>query len=159
MITKFKNREIDWDQPVEVYRNLQKKGKCYSVRQGGVVVAHLRPKGEDYLMIYDLECTVSPSGKARAQKTGQRNVHAFIRGKITEPQREPARMWMSAILGKLNYDPFSADSFTVTRVFSSEPPLACSDLHNSYTPEKGFGTCYDAQINEDGITIWENFAP
>lgn len=158
MITYFKNRMIDWDQPVEVYRNLRRKGRSYSMRQNGKVVAHLHPKTPVSMLLYDVEFVVSPSGKARAQETGQRNVHAFIRGTIKKPRREPARMWLMAQVGKLNYDPFSEDSFTVTGG-PLDRTLAASELYNSYTPEKGFGTCYDAEISEKGIIIWENFAP
>ena len=38
MIKEFKNRAVDYSRPVKVYRNLSKK--CWSLKQGGVVVAH-----------------------------------------------------------------------------------------------------------------------
>ena len=41
MITPYKSREIDYSTPVKIYRNLNKKGKVYSIQQNGLVVGHI----------------------------------------------------------------------------------------------------------------------
>jgi hypothetical protein len=71
----FKNRTIDLTAPVFVYRNLNKKGVWYSIKQNGLVVAHSKK-----MSLKDCEFVVNHSGKLRAQKTKTRNVHAFIKG-------------------------------------------------------------------------------
>lgn len=76
IITPFKGRTIDTDKPIEVYRNLNRKGKVYSIRQDGKVVAHTTA-----IVLGSVEFVVNESGKKRAIATQQRNVHAFIRGK------------------------------------------------------------------------------
>jgi len=74
-IKSFKGRTIETDKPIDVYRNLNRKGQIYSIRQSGKVVAHTTA-----ICIRQAEFIVNSSGKARAIKTMQRNVHAFIRG-------------------------------------------------------------------------------
>jgi hypothetical protein len=39
-MVRFKNRFWVNSEPVSVYRNLNKKGKWYSIKQKGLVVAH-----------------------------------------------------------------------------------------------------------------------
>lgn len=76
MLRAFKNRRLKRWQPVEVYRNLHHGG--YSVRQHGRVVAHA-----DALMLKDAVFVMQPAGARRALRTGVRNVHAWIRGRVT----------------------------------------------------------------------------
>lgn len=75
VIYSFKDRTIDTENPIEVYRNLNRQGKVYSIRQNGIVVAHTTA-----ICIKDAEFVVNKSGKAKAIKTKERNVHAFVRG-------------------------------------------------------------------------------
>lgn len=75
VITPFKGRTIETDQTIDVYRNLNRKGRVYSIRQNGKVVAHTTA-----ICIKDCEFIVNGSGKSRAINTMQRNVHAFVRG-------------------------------------------------------------------------------
>lgn len=74
-IITFKNRKIDFSQPVRVYRNLNRKGQVYSVWQKGFVVAHMKE-----FVLRDVTFVVNKSGKERAIRTKTRNVHAFIEG-------------------------------------------------------------------------------
>jgi hypothetical protein len=62
---------------VRVYRNLHRR--CYSVLQGGVVVAHA-----ERLMLADCTTVVLPAGARRAQREGRKNVHAFIQGTVVD---------------------------------------------------------------------------
>lgn len=76
MIT-YKNRVIDYNKPVDVYRCLNRKGFIFSLRQNGLVVAHT-----DKIILTDCTFIINKSGLNLYLKTGHRNVHAFIRGKI-----------------------------------------------------------------------------
>jgi hypothetical protein len=82
LITPYKNREINFGNPVKVYRNLTvKSGKVYSIQQDGLVVGHATA-----LALYDVKFTVSKSSRERVLRERQRNVHAYAIGKIiTEP--------------------------------------------------------------------------
>lgn len=74
-ITSFKNRVLDKSKPVEIYRNLNKRGKWYSIRQGGLVVGHVK-----HFVLRDCKCVVRRSGWLRWYESGVRNVHAWVRG-------------------------------------------------------------------------------
>jgi len=74
-IIPFKGRTIDADRPIEVYRNLNRKGKWYSIRQGSHVVGHTTA-----ICVRDAKFIVRESGKKRAISEMQRNVHAYIEG-------------------------------------------------------------------------------
>lgn len=105
IITPFKGRTIDTDKPIDVYRNLNRKGKIYSVRQNGLVVAHTTA-----ICIRNAKFVVNQSGKARAIKTKQRNVHAFIRGLFaTSGCGTTAKANKLGLLVK--YDPFLDKGF------------------------------------------------
>lgn len=76
-ITPYKNRRLFSDEPVDVYRCLNRKGHVYSLRQGGYVVGHV-----ENITLKDVKFIVNQSGKQRAIQTKSRNVHAFIRGMV-----------------------------------------------------------------------------
>ncbi|ANY85554.1 hypothetical protein BB934_45845 (plasmid) [Microvirga ossetica] len=83
---------------VHVYRNLTKG--VWSVRKSGRVIAH-RP----LIVLRDCKIRVSESGRQRAIREGQRNVHTWIEG----------RYCAEAIAGELTpigYNPFHAPTFT-----------------------------------------------
>ncbi len=62
---------------MEVYRNLHLPGVWFSVRQDGLVVGHTQG-----VCMVDVTFVTSEAGHARMLATGQRNVHAWLRGKI-----------------------------------------------------------------------------
>ncbi|UBV45462.1 hypothetical protein LAJ19_20265 (plasmid) [Deinococcus taeanensis] len=66
--------------PVEVYRNLTRR--CWSVRQGGRVIAH-----SPWLLLRDVTMIVRPGGRDRVRRTGRNEVHAWVRG--TPAQHPP----------------------------------------------------------------------
>jgi hypothetical protein len=76
-IEAYKGREVCKAKAVEVYRNLHRGG--YSVRQNGLVVGHT-----DAVMLKDAEFVVNAAGHKRYLREGVRNVHAWVRGHITE---------------------------------------------------------------------------
>jgi hypothetical protein len=65
-------------QKVDIYRNLHKPG-YFSIkdRSTGRVFMH-----RTCFFIRDVKFVVQPGGLRRARLTGQRNVHAFVRGNI-----------------------------------------------------------------------------
>jgi len=60
---------------VQVYKNLHKN--CWSIKQGGKVVAHT-----DYICLRNCKFIVSEKGRQRVLKEKRKNVHATIRGFI-----------------------------------------------------------------------------
>ena len=110
-ITSFKNREINFDKPVKVYRNLTRKGKIYSIQQNGLVVGH-----GTCITMSNCKFKVNPSGKKRALETGIRNVHAYIEGNIalkgvmgTTAQEAEERN--DQLPAKITYYPFDKKGF------------------------------------------------
>lgn len=71
----FKERDIDYNSPVEIYRCLNRKGVTFSIRQNGLVVAHT-----DEFVLKDCTFHVNTSGHKRYCDTEQRNVHAYVKG-------------------------------------------------------------------------------
>jgi hypothetical protein len=79
MFTPYEHRYVDFDPelPVEVYRNTNRKGVVYTIRQLGYVVAHANE-----VNLVNAEFYVSQPGRKRVKKTGRKNVHAWIRGEL-----------------------------------------------------------------------------
>ena len=60
---------------VEVYKNLRKQ--CFSIRQKGKVIGYAL-----VLAMSNVEFVVQQGGRKRVLESGQKNVHAFLRGDI-----------------------------------------------------------------------------
>ena len=60
---------------VEVYKNLRKQ--CYSIRQKGKVIGYAL-----VLAMSNVDFVVQQGGRKRVLESGQKNVHAFLRGDI-----------------------------------------------------------------------------
>lgn len=101
MIRSYRGRRVRRSKPVEVYRNLHRAGVCYSVRQFGRVVAHA-----DSVELLDAAFVVNAAGHARAVRTGQRNVHAWVRGFLATSPRPS-----TFVLDRLRYS-LQAGTFT-----------------------------------------------
>jgi hypothetical protein len=105
IITPFKNRVIDEKQPVLLYRNLTRKGRIYSLKQNGLVVAHTTA-----ICLKNVEFVINKAGKKQAIKTKIRNVHAFIKGYVTgSGMGTTAKVNCLPVVVK--YDPFSELGF------------------------------------------------
>ena len=70
-------REFKKHKPVQVYRNLHKK--CWSIRQGGKVVAHTKT-----LRLSSCTFHVQPAGHKKVLKEQRKNVHAYIKGYLVD---------------------------------------------------------------------------
>ncbi|MBB4345197.1 hypothetical protein [Rhizobium leguminosarum] len=66
---------------VDVYWNV--KQGCFSIRHKGVVIAHAST-----VLIRDPEYVVQKAGRARVLASGQKEVHAFVRGHLEACQGE-----------------------------------------------------------------------
>jgi len=104
-IHSFKERTIDTDQPIQVYRNLHKKGVWYSIKQNGLVVAH-----STALCIREPEFVINSYGKQKAIETGIRNVHAFIIG-YYETSGMGTTAKKNDLPIKIKYNPFKSFGF------------------------------------------------
>ena len=85
--------------PVDVYFNLHKRVFSVRARSGplrGKVIAHT-----DRLTLHTASFHVSEAGHARVLATGHKNVHAVVRGTLTEHEASPTSTWSS-----VRYDPF-----------------------------------------------------
>ena len=79
-IATKENREIETDKRVQVYFNLHHK--IWSVRQNGLVVAHV-----DSIVLRDPKYVVSAAGNKRVRSEKRKNVHAYISGYVHEPRK------------------------------------------------------------------------
>lgn len=73
----FKGRALISERPVSIHRNLRGTPGDWSIKQANLVVAH-----SDYVVLNAYSCHINESGRLRAIREGQRNVHAFIKGNI-----------------------------------------------------------------------------
>lgn len=89
----------------DLYVNLNRKGpegeRVYSVRQRGLVVAHVLEA-----LLEGVVFVVGEKGRQRAIREQRHNVHAFVRGTPAQdlPTGEPVRV---------TYNPFRGPSFTI----------------------------------------------
>jgi hypothetical protein len=97
-IFPYKQRQINPKKEVEVYRCLNRRGKIYSIRQRGVVVAHT-----NNILLEHCEFIINEAGKKKAILTNQRNVHAYIRGRISDKNFETHK--------EIKYHPFDDAGF------------------------------------------------
>jgi hypothetical protein len=116
------NMFVDIEKPVQVYRNLHKN--CFSVRQSGTVMFHT-----NYLAMENCDFVVNPGGRARVLKTGQKTVHAYIRGTIVDPKKT----WKGQLpfaWDSVTYNPNRFDSFVVLN--SENLPVKCAKYVDMY---------------------------
>jgi hypothetical protein len=99
---------------VYIYRNLRKR--CYSIMHKGRVIGYATS-----LFLRDVEFVVRPAGQKKVRETKQKNVHAFVKGRIVED--DPARVegWrqLGLIVNGLDqkgvmYNPYKFDTFVDT---------------------------------------------
>lgn len=123
VITPYKGREIDLDESVEVYRNLNRKGRVYSIRQNGLVVGH-----STAVMLRDVKFHVGKSGVERVRKNMRKNVHAWAKGFIskrggmgtTAKQLDEREETLPA---KINYNPYTDYNFMCTNLTNKPFPV------------------------------------
>lgn len=110
---------------VDVYRNLVKGGLSIRARSGenkGRVVEYV-----DEAVVKDVKFVVQPAGRQRVLEEQQKNVHAFVRGRLVE---EPEPKPEDTI--HVTYDPYEYSNFVVSR---SEQPIHEAEI--AYVSEDG----------------------
>ena len=85
------------DTYVQVYRNLNRA--CWSIRLRGKVIGHVGT-----VTLQDVTLIIQKSGQTRVRVSGQKNVHAYARGKLSQ-----ANTATTAI--RARYDPKTRDTF------------------------------------------------
>jgi hypothetical protein len=101
---------------MHVYRNLNRA--CWSIRLRGKVIGHVGS-----LTLQNVTLIIQKAGQTRVRVTGQKNVHAYARGKLSK-----ANAATTAI--RARYDPRTRDTFELedgTPVHGCA--LATFDLH------------------------------
>jgi hypothetical protein len=112
-IKSFKNRHIDFDKSVDVYRNINNRNAIvYSLRQKGLVVGHATQ-----LNLRDCEFHVNKNGQRRVRREKVKNVHAWIKGKISKPNRKPEYI--------ICYNPYQFDNFIAYILPCAKPLNVC----------------------------------
>lgn len=136
-IVSFKDRDINPDKEVYVYRNLNKEGRIFSIRQNNLVVGHT-----NQLMMHDVKFIVSEAGRKRCRKTGRKNVHAYIRGLISQKGGMGTDASDSSGLGaKITYNPFKDRGFICANL-TLEPFLVNEALCAMINPKSGVTAAY-----------------
>lgn len=94
----YKNREINYSQPVQIYRNLHKN--CWSIRQKSKVVAHC-----DTLNLTQCKFYVNEDGRQWVVANKKKIVHAYVTGFLTDKVVDCGL--------KVRYNPYQHKQFIV----------------------------------------------
>ena len=115
MIQLQKERNLELNQQVEVYRNLN-KGRVFSIKdkKSGLVVAI-----GDKFKVENVTCKVREGGRQRVIREKRKGVHAFLISTYAgECEMDIGNM------NELTYDPYTMDSFinkdTGEKVFDAD---------------------------------------
>ena len=132
-IIPFKNRQLNPKFPVQVYRNLHKRGTIYSVRQFGKVIGHAKSLG-----LTNCQFIVRESGRQRVIKSGRKNVHAWVKGFIAN---KDYGIQHNEIPIRVSYNPKKNSSFVGTlgykerKLFAADYVIISSGLVLAYSPQ------------------------
>jgi hypothetical protein len=101
------NNAIPQDEPVFIYRNLHRK--CFSIRKESTK----RIVGYDTsnFAINAAQFKVSQAGRRRVLRSGQKNVHAGIRGYF---EKLPIGFALPEDVVKITYDPYISSGFHIS---------------------------------------------
>jgi hypothetical protein len=89
----------------EIYRNLHRGGFSIRSCRTGLVVGYT-----DDIVVRNAKLVVQPGGRRRAMEQRKRNVHAFVRGEITEIAEVAAEATASTT-AEVTYNPFRNETF------------------------------------------------
>lgn len=98
--------------PADIFFNLHKRVWSVRNRSTGRVERHARV----VVLATGAHLVVQPAGREKTIRTGQKNVHAFVRGRDAGIQSDTAG-WLSFVTGlttacRITYNPKRADHFT-----------------------------------------------
>ena len=89
---------------VQVYRNLNKS--CYSVQQGGKVIAHVHG-----INLINVQFLVAKAGHRKVLETKRKNVHARVTGYIANNDYTAKLIAHCDVEGVARYNPYVSDRF------------------------------------------------
>lgn len=122
--TPYKDREVVYGEQVEVYRNLHKGN--WSIRQFGRIVGHA-----DNVALLDAEFRVSQAGRERVLRERQKNVHAYIVGRLESFEK----IMLSESTSEAYYNPYKCQQFvdrdTMEYLFEARVVIL-NDDHKAY---------------------------
>ena len=96
----YKGRSIDYSKPVMIYKNLH--NGLFSVKQGGLVVAHI-----ESVLLSSVSFKVNESGRIRVIREKKKNVHAYIVGYVLNVNSTP----ISLLKRSITYNPYKNGYF------------------------------------------------
>lgn len=104
----FEHLPVEMD--VDVYRNLQTG--TYSARSRetdsyGTVIAH-----PESVVVKDATLVVNEAGRQRVVEQNRKNVHAYVRGEVGNPQTIPTN---PTEIVPITYDPYTFEQFVHTK--------------------------------------------
>lgn len=108
-VFSFKGRTIDLEKPIRIYRNLNKKGKWYSVVQNRLTVAHTTA-----ICIHTCKFVVNEKTRDKIRKTGNKEFHAYIEGFYTTSGMGTSAQ-KNDLPVEIVYNPFNHDRFITTK--------------------------------------------
>jgi len=108
---------------VEVYYNLHRHE--FSIRHKGKVIGHRR-----YVALSDVKFAVQPAGRKRVIETGQKCVHAFVRGTLMDY----AQIAHLPLDKQVTYNPYKYESFVNKK---DETPVFKSGVAYLFKPTDG----------------------
>lgn len=137
---QYKGRQIDFSKPVKVYRNLN--NGLFSVVQGNIVVAHV-----DSITLTDVSFKVSEAGRQRVITTKQKNVHAYVVGKVVAVNDLQLKNIDNNTPSRIRYNPYKFGYFysEVTEYDSREGRQVIS------VEKAKLGDCEALRINKSGM--------
>lgn len=97
----FKDRNLELEQKIKVYRNLRTGGFSILDHKTGLVVAHANT-----ITIVNAEFKVNEKGRQRVLREKQKNVHAYVCGTFFPNYA------VKSIGKEVSYNPYEQSSFT-----------------------------------------------
>ena len=94
---------IDESRKVFIYKNLHKN--CWSLKQDGLVKAHV-----DDLSLFDCSFRVNSKGRAKVLEEKRKNVHAGIKGYMSESTWDT---YPEDLFDEVTYNPYKHESFVM----------------------------------------------
>ena len=91
-----------------VFRNLHHKGVVWSVRNKGLTIMHT-----PHIILKNCSFTVWKGGQESVRKTGQKTVHAFVKGELLVDPVEISKVYKKLKTSKNSayYNPYKTDTF------------------------------------------------
>jgi len=111
--------KIPHQHPIEIYRNLNRKGLWFSIRdkQTGLVADRIDLKQKHRAVVHKAKFNVSQAGRARVLREKRKNVHALIRGEFYDIEKyqfadmKRTLVFLGYACLRVSYDPYKSGKF------------------------------------------------